>query len=234
MTTMTTMHTQWAAAAAAASIGAGCASLPPAEMELPAVLATAAPQTIEGLKAGRSGQLQVAGETARYERGASRLDVFGVIAQDRATVQYTLARDGTAASCKLIGNTGAVGVVQVPLKRAAYACEYRRDGAPLPQRLDLRAVDAAYGTRDERRGRFSAGTTVVELQSVHRVQGSSLPLAAPIGYVFSHEGRPIGAVELNGLKPRLWRLDAPAPVAEAVTHAAIALALLWDPAQANP
>ena len=225
MTTMTTMRTQWAAAAAAASIAAGCASLPPAEMELPAVLATTAPQTIEGLKAGRSGQLQVAGETARYERGASRLDVFGVIA---------LARDGTAASCKLIGNTGAVGVVQVPLKRAAYACEYRRDGAPLPQRLELQAIDTAYGTRDERRGRFSAGTTVVELQSVHRVQGSSLPLAAPIGYVFSHEGRPIGAVELNGLKPRLWRLDAPAQVAEAVTHAAIALALLWDPAQANP
>ena len=52
-----------------------------------------------------------------------RLDVFGVVAQERATVQYTLDRDGTW---------------------------------------------------DERHGRFSAGTTVVGLESVHRVQCSSL------------------------------------------------------------
>ena len=87
---------------------------------------------------GPSGQLQPRRRDRRHERGASRLYVFGVVAQDRATVQYTLDGDGTAASCKLIGNTGALGIVQVPLKRAAFACDYRRDGAALPQRLDLR------------------------------------------------------------------------------------------------
>jgi hypothetical protein len=66
------------------------------------------------------------------------------------------------------------------------------------------------------------------------VQGSPLPLEQPIGYVMSHEGRPVGAIELNGSTPRLWRPALSDALAEPVTLAALALALLWDPAGAVP
>ena len=73
----------------------------------------------------------------------------------------------------------------------------------------------------------------LELRSVHRVQGSPLPLEAPIGYVFLADGRAVGAVELNGLSPRVWRPAVGLPLRDGVTHAALTLALLWDPAQRN-
>lgn len=72
----------------------------------------------------------------------------------------------------------------------------------------------------------------LDVQSLHNVQGSPPPLEAPIGTLFSHKGRPVGAVELNGLTPRLWRPARKDPLHESVTLAALALALalLWDPA----
>lgn len=89
------------------------------------------------------------------------------------------------------------------------------------------------GTSAERRGSFSAGSTSIDVVSVHAVQGSPLPLEQPIGYVMSHQGRPVGAIELNGPVPRLWRPASSDPLAEPVTLTALALALLWDPAQAG-
>ncbi|MDZ7651452.1 MAG: hypothetical protein U5L03_02215 [Burkholderiaceae bacterium] len=55
-------------------------------------------------------------------------------------------------------------------------------------------------------------------------QGSPLPLEQPIGYVMSHQGRPVGAIELNGSTPRLWRPAPTDALAEPVTLAALALA----------
>lgn len=77
-------------------------------------------------------------------------------------------------------------------------------------------------------GRVQFGAVVLQLQSVHGVQGSPLPLEAPIGHVLTQDGRPVGAVEINGT-PRLWHPPAGTPAHDAVTHAALALALLWHP-----
>jgi hypothetical protein len=71
----------------------------------------------------------------------------------------------------------------------------------------------------------------LSVRSVHDLQGSPIPLAAPIGYLFEAGGRPVGAVEVNGDPAVVFLPDAADPRARrAVLYASIALALLWDPA----
>ncbi len=209
---------------------AGCASLPAARIELPDTLATVEPLRLEGAVGVARGDFQLGDLRGRFERQASRLDLFGVLAQDRALVSYWLQPDGLRADCKLIGNTATLGVVQLPLKRADYACHFSRDGQPLTQHLTLKAEDAAAGTREERRGRFVAGDVSLELQSLHRVQGSPLPLPAPVGYLMRHQGQVVAALDLNDVRPRLWLRASDPAAADAVRQAGLALALLWDPA----
>jgi hypothetical protein len=130
----------------------------------------------------------------------------------------------------LIGNTATLGALQLPLKRAAYACSFSHGGEALAQRLELQDVDAAAGTRSERRGHFSAGSVTLDVQSLHRIQGSPLPLSAPAGYLMRHQGQPVAALDLNDSRPRLWQRAEDEAVSAAVLQTALALALLWDPA----
>lgn len=231
MTKKTFHATALQAAALVAALGLGaCASLPAARIELPDTLATVAPLTLESPIGVARGDFRLGELQGSFERQASRLDLFGKLVQDRALVSYSLYPDGLRADCKLIGNTATLGVLQLPLKRAHYACMFSRDGQPLPQRLDLKAEDAAAGTREERRGSFVAGGVTLDVQSLHRVQGSPLPLPAPVGYVMRHRGEVVAALDLNDLRPRLWQRTPDSAASAAVLQAGLALALLWDPA----
>lgn len=209
---------------------AGCASLPTARIELPAALAAVPPLTLQGPVGVPRGDVTLGPLQGRFERSASRLDLMGRLAQDRALLRYTLQPDGLQADCKLLANTASLGALQVPTKPAALHCVFSREGQPLPQRLDLQAESTAAGTRDERRGRFVAGEVTLELRSVHRVQGSPLPISAPAGYLLSHRGEVVAALDLNDLRPRLWLRAPEAAVSTAALQASLALALLWDPA----
>lgn len=231
MTDTTHRATALRIAALVATLGLGaCANLPTARIELPDTLATVTPLTLEGPIGVARGDFRFGELQGRFERQASRLDLFDRLAQDRAGVSYTLQPDGLRADCKLIGNTAALGVLQLPLKRANYACTFSRDGQPLAQRLDLKAEDAAAGTREERRGSFVAGGVTLDLQSLHRVQGSPVPLPAPVGYLMRHQGQVVAALDLNDVRPRLWQRTPDAAASAAVLQASLALALLWDPA----
>jgi hypothetical protein len=200
---------------------------PAARIELPDTLAAVVPLTMESPIGVARGDFQLGELRGSFERQASRLDLFGRLAQDRALVSYTLKPDGVRADCKLIGNTATVGALQLPLKRANYACTFSRYGQPLPQRLDLKAEDAAAGTREERRGSFVAVAVTLEVQSLH--QGSPLPLQAPVGYVMRHQGQVVAALDLNDVRPRLWQHAPDSAVSAAVLQAGLALTLLWDP-----
>ena len=57
------------------------------------------------------------------------------------------------------------------------------------------------------------------------------PMSTYRGSLLSVDGQPVGAVELTDTRPRVWLPSGPAPVSAAVTHAALTLALLWDPSQ---
>jgi hypothetical protein len=217
-----------------ATAAAGCASLPAAQMVLPEALAGAPMVPLTGLKAGRSGTFDLAGATGRFDRGADRLSLFSALTSDRVSASYTLAPDQpgrVAASCKARQVEGRVGLIAGPLRPYGVRCSY--EGA-FAGDLVLDEQRAAAGARLERVGRLQAGGATLEIRSVHRVQGSPLPLEAPIGYVFLSGGQPVGAVELNGTTPRVWRTGAPEPVQTAMTHAALTLALIWDPAVHQP
>jgi len=220
-----------ASAALSVAVAAACASLPEAKMALPKELDAIEPVRLHGLTAGRTGEFDLDGARGRFARSASRLSLFdGIVARDKADAGYTLfpgEPNAIAASCRGRQTTSSVGVVAIEPKAFELRCDYT--GA-WSARLTLAAKSAAMGSRHERQGRLQGPGGALELRSVHRVQGSPLPLETPIGYVFLGAGRPVGAVELNGTTPRLWRPAVGSPWHDEVTHAALTLALLWDPA----
>lgn len=226
-----------AAAAVTALLLAACATPKPARMERPAGLQGLAEERLEGAGAGRSGRWKLAGLEGEYERSADRLGLFDVVSRDRASVRLnwrTPAGQSGELSCKAAQTEATAGVVETAVRPFAVDCTMRATQADRPERtgtLRLEGRAAAGGTRQERSGRWSAGDVALDIRSVHRVEGSPLPLEAPFGYVLSRAGTPVAAVELDGLRPRLWRPAEGTPWRDDATVALVALALLWDPAR---
>lgn len=221
-----------AALGAATMLAAGCAAITPASMRLPDPLAASAHDTLRGLDGRRSGDFSLAGANGRFERDATSLSLFGLVERQRATARYSLRwADGREVEGRCKGReTGvSLGIVGGRAQPFSLNCEWNGTVAALSV-ADSGFVGAAAGTRSERRGTLRAGSVELEIQSVHHVEGSPLPLDAPIGYVVRHRGVAIGAVELNGGSPRLWRPAEGDALREPVTLALLALALVWDPA----
>jgi hypothetical protein len=226
-----------AAALAGAAVLAGCASLPAAQMALPATLAASVPEPVPGIGLGRQGEFTLGTERVSFTRGRDRLELFEVVSFDRSPTRYALTRaDGSRveASCRGRQNTVTLGVLQGNAKPFTFECEWRQHPQGRVAGMTVAAPSWIPGTRAERSGSFTAGATTLEVKSVHHVQGSPLPLEQPIGYVMSHQGRAVGAIELNGSTPRLWRPPTGDALSGPVTLAALALALLWDPAGGAP
>ncbi|GAP34732.1 hypothetical protein [Piscinibacter sakaiensis] len=197
-------------------------------MALPAPLANLSSETLDGLGGGRRGDFRLAGEPVHFERGLDRLQLFDLVTHERAASRYRFEPAGgppVEAVCQGRQTTLSIGGAEARARPARLACQWQ--GTAAPTRLTLDAVARA-GGREERQGVFSAGPLTLELQSVHRWDGAALPVAEPVGYVMSVQGRPVGALELNGT-PRLWRPAEPGPLRDAVTWAALALALSWGP-----
>ncbi len=74
------------------------------------------------------------------------------------------------------------------------------------------------------------GGVTVTMRSVHELVGTPLTVQVPIGYVIEHGGQAIAAVELNGTEPQLRLPGGGGDQRRAALLAALALALLWDPA----
>jgi hypothetical protein len=224
--------------AALAALVSGCASVQPAQMQLPAGLeARASRSAIDGLGIGTRGSFRVAQAAGQFTRAASRLSFFDVVATERGASGFSLSGGGfdapVNARCGFKQRTVTIEVVQFRPKPFAYECEF--DGA-VAGRLTLHEAHRGEQTlTTERSGQITVQGTPIVLRSVHRVQGSPLPLAHAIGYVMERDGAAIGAVELNGPTPRLWLPnDAGGGARHGVLLAALALALLWDPASSAP
>jgi hypothetical protein len=212
---------------AAGALLAACAHLPAARMALPESLDAIAPVALQGLGAGREGEFSLTGERGRFERGADRLTVFDTLAFDRVSARYR--SDRTVATCRGRQTEATLGIVTGAPRPFEFQCRY--EGAFAGQ-LSLQGRTGAAGTQQQRSGRLVAGGVTLDIASVHRLQGSPLPLPFPAGYLLSVDGRPVAAVELtDSQQPRVWLPNAPGPVAAAATQAAITLALLWDPSQ---
>jgi len=214
---------------------AACAAPKAARMERPPGLQALAEERLEGVGGGRSGRFVLAGLEGRFERSADRLDFFDVVARDRATVRLDWrGADGQPAemNCKAAQTTVSAGIVSAAARPLAVECTMRAGQAGRAERsglLRLESRSAAAGTRQERSGRWTQGDVALDIRSVHRFEGSPLPQPAPVGYVVSRDGTAVGAVEMNGLRPRVWRPAQGTAAREDVSIALVALALLWDP-----
>lgn len=217
---------------AAAAVLSGCAALRPAQMKLPGGLAAhTEPGRVTGLGGGTRGTFQLAGNGGSFTRSASRLALFDDLAViDRGGAGFTIAGPDFAqpvsARCVMRQTTMQIRVIAFTPKKLAYECDF--DGAAA--RLSLQEAAGSALGRAERRGELVLDGITLTMRSVHDLVGSSLAVQAPIGYVIEYGGQPIAAVELNGTEPQLRLPSNHSDQRRAALLAALALALLWDPA----
>ncbi|WP_033074219.1 hypothetical protein [Sphingopyxis sp. MWB1] len=216
----------------------GCSAIRPATMQMPSDLAqTASATPITGIGGGRHGRFAVGDYHGGFERSEERLAFFDMFGANTGHVDFSIEgpeiSDVIDTSCRMREREIDLGIMEFKPARMALRCEFLADGRPFPARLELQEVSKGLGGalgRRERRGEIALGGEVVRMRSVHRVEGSPLAVAAPIGYIFEQRGRPVGAVELNG-QARLFLAPGTDPgLARTVTIAAAALAIFWDPA----
>jgi hypothetical protein len=220
-----------------AALLTGCGAIQPARMALPDPVRAVEPVAVEGMGAGQRGQFRVGPYRGEFARSATRLELFGDVAVfDRGRTTYTvhgITGEPLFARCTVRQTTMTVGIVGFEPKPLAYECDFGEHGKGVGVRFTLqegRDAGVPKTLLAERRGRIDFHGTTLTLRSVHAVEGSPLPLATPIGYVFEQDGRAVGAVELNGLAPRLWLPAGDDDTRRAAVAAAIALAIFWDPA----
>lgn len=220
--------------AAVALAFTGCAAIKPATMVLPEGLAASSNEAVlRGLGGGREGQYTLAGNYGQFRRANDRLDVFDVISFDwgssRVTVEGADVAAPVSVKCGLRQVTAGWQIVRFAAKPLAYECEYTGiDGGLSLQ--EAKSTRDALMNKARRRGEMRVDGMVLELRSVHELEGTPIPLEAPIGYVIEYSGRAIGAIELNGSTPRVWLPMDDAAKRRAVVLAVMPLAVLWDPA----
>lgn len=224
---------------ALALLAAGCGGIPAAEMRLPPALADAPRQTlpVEGIGGGNNGRFYVGGWQGSFTRFEERIAVFDALVTNRAGAGFAIEGPGISetieAACAMRERVIEIDVVSFTPSPMAYACEFSADGRAFPARFELQEVKTGIAddlSRRQRRGEIALGGEVVQIRSVHKIEGSPFEMANPIGYVFEQQGRTVGAIELNG-KPRLILADSQNEgLSRTLTIAAMALALLRDPA----
>jgi hypothetical protein len=205
----------------------GCASIREARMAQPPSLAGVAEESFGKPGWGRQGEFMLSGERVRYERGADRLSLFGKLETGRAPLRYTwspLAGD-SIADCKARQADVGVAGVSVTARPWTLSCEW--NGRPEAS-MQLGESASKLG-KAAREGNFRRGDLTLGLRSVHLLEGSPLPQGDAVGYEMVYQGQVVGSLDLSGAVPRLRRPDPATPVGRAVTEAALALALVWDP-----
>lgn len=205
----------------------GCAAIREARMAQPAALAGVAEESFGKPGWGRQGEFMLGGQRVSYERGADRLSLFGKLETGRAPLRYTWASPAgdSSADCKARQVDANVAGVGVAVRPWALGCQW--NGQPEAS-LQMAERTSALG-RSARDGSFRRGDVALDLRSVHLLEGSPLPQADAVGYELLHQGRVVGSLDLSRGVPQLRRPDPATPVGRAVTEAALALALLWEP-----
>ena len=219
---------------------AACASdsfLQPAAMRRPPELARSEPVTITGIGGGNRGSYAVAGHSGSFRRSEQRLVFFDVLDNRSGTTAFTLdgpmISEGISADCSMRERNITLGVLNFTPKRMSYQCFFESGGLPFPARFELQEVNGGFAgqlNKYERRGEIALDRVVLQIRSVHDVQGTPIPMATPIGYLFYLDDIAVGAVEVNN-PPRLFLASDDIAVRRAVIAGSLALALFRDPAE---
>ena len=187
--------------------------------------------------AGRSGDFQLGQATGTFTRSADRFGIFDpLVVKHRGGGAFRLRElaggPELAGRCSYREGVVNAGPFSVTPGRLVFHCDFARDGRPIDASLVIADPKSAFGTlngRDERTGTLMYQGQVIALRSIHRDAGGGLPIAAPLGYSFSVDGREIGAVDLNGLDKQLF-VPRSGAEREAVIMGSVALSTFWDPA----
>lgn len=216
---------------------AGCA-IAPARMALPAPLETEQAFAFEGMTFGQQGRFEAGPYRVSYTRTDTRLALFDSVDERRSgRTSFALQGPGIEgeinADCRVAERTITLGIISFTPKPMAYQCRFFEEGRAMPARFEVqeeRSGLAGMLMRQSRRGEIDFGGVVLQIASVHRLEGSGIETSTPVGYVFEEQGVPAGAVELNGRPTVRFDSGVDLHTRRAVMIAATALGLLWDPA----
>ncbi|MDM4766873.1 hypothetical protein [Pelomonas sp. SE-A7] len=207
--------------ALSAALLAGCAGVvKPASTLLPQDLLDATePLPLGKLGGWRKGELQIDGRLLRYERSASRLDLFDVYAKDKSALRYTLGEGESRCSLsrheiKLLGVT-ATKPMQIRCELSPQASLTLTD-PPAPRMEPMPMGELAL--QDGRK---------FQVLAVYRLSGTMMPLSTPSGYLLAQDGKPQAAIDTTAGRLHLPKADT--ALREASLRAGLSLALLWMP-----
>ena len=216
---------------AATALLGGCAAVREARMAVPPSLAGVPEESFGKVGWGRKGEFMLGEQRVRYERGADRLSLFDTVSYGRAPLRFTLgapagqAQPESHADCTAQQAELNVGVLAGSLKPWTLNCRWR--GAS-DATLTIGEARTQL-SRQLREGSYQRGALTLGLRSVHQLEHSALALQQAVGYEILHEGRVVASVDLSRGVPHLRRPDPRTPLGQAVTEAALALALVWEP-----
>lgn len=206
----------------------------PAEMARPASLASAETLPITGIGGGETGSFAIGQNTGAFRRSAQELSFFSVFNMKDGGASFSLQgadfRDGLQVSCTMRERSITIDIVEFKPAPMAYGCDVSSQGQRIAAVLEVQESAPDFTNRQQRRGGVMIDGVMLDIRSVHEIDGSPFPTSAPIGYVFERGGLAIGGVDLNN-GPLVYE----APSASAADHravvlAALALSVFWDPA----
>jgi hypothetical protein len=207
---------------------AGCGAVREARMAQAPALATVAEESFGKPGWGRRGEFALSGQAVRYDRGADRLSLFDTLSTGRAPLRYTWAGPGgeRQAECTARQTEVSAGVLAVATKPWTLNCRWQgaSDAA-----MTVGEGRVQWG-QQAREGSYRRGELTLAVRSVHRFEGSPIASGSAVGYEFVQDGQVVGSVDLSRGVPRLRRPDPATPLGQAVTEAALAVALVWEPA----
>ena len=206
-------------------------------MRLPAEFASPVATEFTGFNGWNTGTFGAGEYHGTYQRSEGRLAYFDTWVQRSGKARFAIAGPEISttieAQCRMRERVLDLGNgVEVTTQPMAYGCDFTADGLAIPARFELQEVTAG-GTaiyRYERFGEMALGGELVQIRSIHDIDGLPNGTITPIGYSFEQKGRAVGALELNGRPKLIVPRGAEPGLARTLTIAALALAVFQDPA----
>lgn len=216
----------------------GCATIQPARMAQPVALGAVQAIPVTGIGGGRSGAFAAGPYSGSFSRSDDRLAFFDDLFERRSGhVDFSLTGpeiDGAIdARCRMRERMVTIGVISFKPQRMAFGCGFTHQGRAISARFEIQEARkglAGAMMRQERRGEIALDRVILQIRSVHDLQGSPLQMGTPIGYVFEDGGVAIGSVEINGRPVVRIAPGTDEATRRAVIAASMALGLFWDPA----
>lgn len=174
---------------------------------------------------GGKGEFTLSGQRVRYERGADRLALFEPLASGiKVPLRFNVGDSATV--CEGWTPEQSANGRLADSKPWVLSCRW---GSAPAAMLQIGEGQMRRG-KLTREGAYRRGELTLGLRSAHLLDGNAQPQAAAVGYEMLHQGTVVGSLDLSGATPRLRRPDPATPLGRAVTEAALALALAWEPA----